>query len=164
MLLPLPLRLGLDSSDPDEFELRLRFLFAWLIMACKVLPDSLRIMSVERFFEIMIVIILIIFFFYVLLFLFGLGAPSAWKSNLCRHAIWIVLSPLPFLAHLGNLVFGLDPSSKHKSTHNWFLFYIKNYSYQSSAVAEVYEYIPSIPLFSEMIIFRKLGDFFRSTS
>ena len=106
MLLPLPrcLRLGLDSSDPDEFELRLRFLFAWLIMACKVLPDSLRIMSVERFFEIMIVIILIIFFFYVLLFLFGLDAPSAWKSNLCRHAIWIVLSPLLFLVHLGKLV------------------------------------------------------------
>ena len=74
------LRLGLDSSDPDEFELRLRFLFAWLIMACKGLPDSLRFMSVERFFEIMIVIILIIFFFYVLLFLFVLGAPSVWKN------------------------------------------------------------------------------------
>ena len=82
LLLPLPrcLRLGLDSSDPDEFELRLRFLFAWLTMACKGLPDSLRFMSVERFFEIMIAIILIIFFFYVLLFLFGLGAPSAWKN------------------------------------------------------------------------------------
>ena len=74
------LRLGLDSSDPDEFELRLWFLLAWLIMACKGLPDSLRFMSVERFFEIMIVIILIIFFFYVLLFLFGLGSTSAWKN------------------------------------------------------------------------------------
>mgnify|MGYP006971505764 CR=1 FL=1 len=50
----LALRLGLDSSDPDEFELRLRFLFAWLTMACKGLPDSF--------------------------FLFGLGALSAWKN------------------------------------------------------------------------------------
>ena len=80
-------------------ELWLRFLFAWLTMACKDLPDSFRFMSVKRIFEIMIIDILIYSFPYVLLLLLDLGAPSAWKNRQSLSSCGlIVLSPLPLLA------------------------------------------------------------------